>query len=59
MTNHVHLLVTPIDSTSLSWLMQYLGRLYVRYFNYAYSRSGTLMVEQSSWCRNQDIHSAS
>ena len=42
MTNHVHLLVTPSDEIGLSRLMQFLGRLYVRYFNYSYSRTGTL-----------------
>lgn len=42
MTNHVHLLATPFQNESLSRLMQFLGRLYVRRFNYAYSRSGTL-----------------
>jgi len=42
MTNHVHLLVTPMQSESVSLLMQFLGRLYVRYFNYSYARSGTL-----------------
>lgn len=30
MTNHVHLLATPSEGTSLSRLMQFLGRLYVR-----------------------------
>jgi putative transposase len=42
MTNHVHLLATPSYDTSLSRLMQFLGRLYVRRFNYTYTRSGTL-----------------
>ncbi len=42
MTNHVHLLATPQHEDSISRLMQYLGRLYVRYFNRAYSRTGTL-----------------
>ena len=42
MTNHVHLLVTPQHDDSMSLLMQYVGRLYVRYFNYSYARSGTL-----------------
>jgi putative transposase len=42
MTNHVHLLLTPSSETALSRLFQYLGRLYVRYFNFAYARSGTL-----------------
>ena len=42
MTNHVHLLLTPLHDNAVSQLMQYLGRLYVRYFNFAYARSGTL-----------------
>ena len=42
MTNHVHLLATPSHDTSMSRLMQFLGRLYVRHFNYTYTRSGTL-----------------
>ncbi len=42
MTNHVHLLATPGQDESLSRMMQFLGRLYVRRFNYRYTRSGTL-----------------
>jgi putative transposase len=42
MTNHVHLLLTPGSDHAVSKLFQYLGRLYVRYFNFAYARSGTL-----------------
>jgi len=42
MTNHVHLLATPSHAESLSRLMQFLGRLYVRHFNYMCARSGTL-----------------
>jgi len=42
MTNHVHLLVTPEDSTGVSRMMQYIGRYYVPYINHTYSRSGTL-----------------
>jgi len=42
MTNHVHLLLTPQHHEAISNLMQHLGRLYVRYFNYSYSRSGGL-----------------
>jgi putative transposase len=42
MTNHVHLLLTPSSENAISRLLQYLGRLYVRYFNFAYTRSGTL-----------------
>lgn len=42
MTNHVHLLMTPNSSDSISRCMQSLGRHYVRYFNHRYRRSGTL-----------------
>ena len=42
MTNHVHLLITPLQDDAVSRLNQYLGRLYVRYFNFTYARSGTL-----------------
>ena len=42
MTNHVHLLVTPEVSNSISKTMQSIGRRYVQYFNYTYDRTGTL-----------------
>ena len=42
MTNHVHLLLTPPSPEAVSQLMQTLGRRYVRYFNEAPERSGTL-----------------
>ncbi len=42
MTNHVHLLVTPGVLDGISRCMQYLGRYYVRRFNYRYKRTGTL-----------------
>ena len=42
MTNHVHLLATPAESDSISSTMQYLGRYYVRHFNFRYDRTGTL-----------------
>ncbi len=42
MTNHVHLLCTPQSEEAISKMMQSLGRMYVRYFNYSYHRSGTL-----------------
>lgn len=42
MSNHVHLLVTPIESDSVSRMMQSVDREYVRYFNRKYSRTGTL-----------------
>lgn len=42
MTNHVHLLVTPFSPGGVSNMMQALGRRYVRYFNRAHRRTGTL-----------------
>jgi len=42
MTNHVHLLATPMIENGLSSMMQALGRRYVRYFNNTYKRTGTL-----------------
>ena len=42
MTNHVHLLMTPLTAQSISKVMQSLGRYYVQYFNDQYKRTGTL-----------------
>ena len=42
MENHFHLLATPSDGTGLAQLLQSLGRSYVRYYNHASGRSGTL-----------------
>jgi putative transposase len=42
MTNHVHLLISPQSVNGLAHLMQSLGRVYVRYFNKKYTRTGTL-----------------
>lgn len=42
MTNHVHLLVTAAMPDGISHCMQYLGRHYVRRFNYRHQRTGTL-----------------
>lgn len=42
MTNHVHLLVTPITPDGTARLMQSIGRRYVQYVNRAYRRSGSL-----------------
>jgi len=50
MTNHVHLLATPSHDSGMSRLIQFLGRLYVRYFNYAYTRSGTLFEGRFKTC---------
>lgn len=46
MSNHIHLLLTPHDDHGISNLMQFLGRLYVRYFNYKYARSGGLFEDR-------------
>lgn len=42
MTNHVHLLATPLEAGSIGKVLQSLGRRYVQYFNYRYGRTGTL-----------------
>ena len=42
MTNHIHLLATPVHEASISKVFQSVGRRYVQYFNYTYKRSGTL-----------------
>jgi putative transposase len=42
MTNHVHLLLTPGESGSCTWLMRDLGQRYVQYFNRRHERTGTL-----------------
>jgi len=42
MTNHVHLLATPMDRDGPARMMRRIGVRYVRYFNDRYRRSGTL-----------------
>ena len=42
MTNHVHLLASPTEETSISKTFQSVGRRYVQYFNYHYNRTGML-----------------
>ncbi len=42
MTNHVHLLVTPLKDLAIGQMMQALGRRYVYYINKTYKRTGTL-----------------
>lgn len=42
MTNHVHLLLTPMQTGCVGRTMQSLGRRYVRYVNDRYRRTGTL-----------------
>ncbi len=58
MTNHVHILATPLVPDAVSRLMQDVGREYVRYINRTYKRSGTLwegrfkssLVESNAYC---------
>ena len=50
MTNHIHLLCTPQEEKSISRMMQSIGRMYVRYFNYTYNRSGTLWEGRFKSC---------
>jgi len=54
MTNHVHLLCTPRQVDAVSSMMQALGRCYVRYFNDAYRRSGTLWEGRYKSCLVQE-----
>ena len=42
MTNHVHLLMTPLRSDGVSRVMQSLGRRYVQVINRLHGRTGTL-----------------
>jgi putative transposase len=42
MSNHVHLLLSPDDSSSVSSMMRRLGQRYVQYFNRRHARTGTL-----------------
>ncbi len=50
MDNHVHLLVTPMAPGQVGRLMQALGRVYVRYVNDRYSRTGTLWEGRYKAC---------
>lgn len=50
MTNHVHLLVTPVEGGAISRMMQMLGRRYVGFFNARYGRSGTLWEGRYKSC---------
>jgi putative transposase len=50
MTNHVHLLVTPMTEGAIGRVMQSLGRRYVRYINDRYRRTGTLWEGRYKAC---------
>ena len=42
MTNHVHFLMTPASAGGIGYVMQAVGRKYVRYFNRMNERTGGL-----------------
>jgi putative transposase len=50
MTNHVHLLATPLADDALGHAMQSVGARYVRYFNHVHSRTGTLWEGRYKAC---------
>ena len=54
MTNHVHLLVTPLKAESAGLMMKQLGQRYVQYINRTYRRSGTLWEGRYKSCIAQD-----
>ena len=53
MTNHVHLLLTPLCPYGPSQLMKHLGQHYVQYVNRTYQRSGTLWEGRFRSCLTQ------
>jgi putative transposase len=50
MTNHVHLLLTPLEARSIPRLMQGLGRYYVQALNRRYQRTGPLWQGRYKAC---------
>ncbi|MCQ4317991.1 transposase [Stutzerimonas zhaodongensis] len=54
MTNHVHLLVTPLKPESASLMMKGLGQRFVQYINRTYDRSGTLWEGRFRSCLLQE-----
>ena len=50
MTNHVHLLLTPVEAGAVSRLMQTFGRNYAGMFNSRHGRTGTLWEGRYKSC---------
>ena len=50
MSNHVHILATPSSETSISRMIQSIGRRYVGFINTKYGRSGTLWEGRYKSC---------
>ena len=59
MTNHVHLLVTPDHALGPAYMMQAIGRRYVRYFNDRYARTGALNRQAHGGDRRSKAFSSS
>ncbi|WP_342117541.1 transposase [Pseudoduganella sp. OTU4001] len=55
MTNHVHLVVTPLGLDSLALLMKLLNQHYVAYINHLHNRTGTLWEGRFRSCLVHDI----
>ena len=58
MTNHVHLLTTPMRSDRVGLMMKHLGQRYVQYVNRTYRRTGTLWEGRFRSCLAQSGHYA-
>ena len=56
MTNHVHLLITPMRQDGAGLMMKHLGQRYVQYINRTYRRSGTLWEGRFKSCLAQSDH---
>ena len=54
MTNHVHILLTPIKAENVSLMMKNLGQRYAQYVNRTYRRTGTLWEGRFRSCLTQD-----
>ncbi len=54
MTNHVHLLMTPLKAESAGLMMKQLGQRYVQYINRTYRRSGTMWEGRYKSCIAHD-----
>ena len=54
MTNHVHFLVTPAKTDSISRVTRDVGSRYAFYFNRKYNRTGTLWEGRHKSCLVQD-----
>ena len=56
MTNHIHLLVTPLHENSAPKLMKSVGERYVQFINRRYGRAGTLWQGRYRSCLVQNEH---